>query len=95
MATHISWHPDANRAVAVAYCSLDFQDSRKDMSFDSYVWDLGKGKGKASSRLGKHFVSQGAGRGPAAPQGGAVREAPALPTQQCRNGEKWELEGGK
>ncbi|XP_041881473.1 dynein intermediate chain 2, axonemal [Corvus kubaryi] len=42
MATHISWHPDANRAVAVAYCSLDFQDSRKDMSFDSYIWDLEK-----------------------------------------------------
>ncbi|NWI81803.1 DNAI2 protein, partial [Dryoscopus gambensis] len=40
MATHLSWHPDANRAVAVAYCSLDFQDSRKDMSCDSYVWDL-------------------------------------------------------
>ncbi|NWV43220.1 DNAI2 protein, partial [Grantiella picta] len=40
MATRLSWHPDGNRAVAVAYCSLDFQDSRKDMSFDSYVWDL-------------------------------------------------------
>ncbi|NXO66072.1 DNAI2 protein, partial [Phainopepla nitens] len=42
MATHLSWHPDANRAVAVAYCSLDFQDSRRDMSFDSYIWDLEK-----------------------------------------------------
>ncbi|NXB99872.1 DNAI2 protein, partial [Orthonyx spaldingii] len=42
MATHLSWHPDANRAVAVAFCSLDFQDSRKDMSFDSYIWDLEK-----------------------------------------------------
>ncbi|NXM51781.1 DNAI2 protein, partial [Illadopsis cleaveri] len=42
MCTHLSWHPDANRALAVAYCSLDFQDSRKDMSIDSYVWDLGK-----------------------------------------------------
>ncbi|NXS28293.1 DNAI2 protein, partial [Pomatostomus ruficeps] len=40
MATRLSWHPDANRAVAVAYCSLDFQDSRKDLSFDSYIWDL-------------------------------------------------------
>ncbi|NWV75031.1 DNAI2 protein, partial [Dasyornis broadbenti] len=40
MATHLCWHPDANRAVAVAYCSLDFQDSRKDMSFESYIWDL-------------------------------------------------------
>ncbi|NWZ39622.1 DNAI2 protein, partial [Brachypodius atriceps] len=42
MVTHLSWHPDANRAVAVAYCSLDFQDSRKDMNSDSYVWDLEK-----------------------------------------------------
>uniref|UniRef100_A0A8D2PGB0 DNAI2 protein n=1 Tax=Zosterops lateralis melanops TaxID=1220523 RepID=A0A8D2PGB0_ZOSLA len=42
MCTHLSWHPDGNRALAVAYCSLDFQDSRKDMSIDSYVWDLGK-----------------------------------------------------
>lgn len=46
MCTHLSWHPDANRALAVAYCTLDFQDSRKDMTFDSYVWDLGKGKEK-------------------------------------------------
>ncbi|XP_064251688.1 dynein axonemal intermediate chain 2 [Passer domesticus] len=42
MATHVSWHPDGNRAMAVAYCSLDFQDSRKDLSFDSYIWDLEK-----------------------------------------------------
>ncbi|NWX63665.1 DNAI2 protein, partial [Promerops cafer] len=42
MATHLCWHPDANRAVAVAYCSLDFQDSRKDMNSDSYIWDLEK-----------------------------------------------------
>ncbi|NWW74765.1 DNAI2 protein, partial [Climacteris rufus] len=40
MATHLSWHPDASKAVAVAYCSLDFQDSRKDLSFESYIWDL-------------------------------------------------------
>ncbi|NXY25491.1 DNAI2 protein, partial [Atrichornis clamosus] len=40
MVTHLSWHPDDNKAVAVAYCSLDFQDNRKDMSFDSYIWDL-------------------------------------------------------
>ncbi|XP_059720722.1 dynein axonemal intermediate chain 2 [Haemorhous mexicanus] len=42
MATHLSWHPDGNRAVAVAYCSLDFQDSRKELNSDSYVWDLEK-----------------------------------------------------
>ncbi|NXM71327.1 DYI3 protein, partial [Serilophus lunatus] len=39
MATHISWHPDACKELAVAYCSLDFQDKRTDMSFDSYIWD--------------------------------------------------------
>ncbi|NXL73810.1 DNAI2 protein, partial [Leptocoma aspasia] len=42
MATRMSWHPDNNRAVAVAYCSLDFQDSRKDLNLDSYIWDLEK-----------------------------------------------------
>ncbi|NXH95487.1 DNAI2 protein, partial [Pachycephala philippinensis] len=42
MSTRIAWHPDANRAMAVAYCTLNFQDSRKDMSFDSYIWDLEK-----------------------------------------------------
>lgn len=61
MATHLSWHPDGNRAVAVAYCSLDFQDSRKDMNSDSYIWDLGKGKGSPASPQGKRFVSQGEG----------------------------------
>ncbi|NXE14387.1 DNAI2 protein, partial [Lophotis ruficrista] len=40
MATHLSWHPDACRRVAVAYSSLEFQQNVKDMSFDSYIWDL-------------------------------------------------------
>ncbi|NXF13672.1 DYI3 protein, partial [Smithornis capensis] len=39
MVTHFSWHPDANKELAVAYCSLDFQDKRRDMSFNSYIWD--------------------------------------------------------
>ncbi|NXK65414.1 DNAI2 protein, partial [Sylvietta virens] len=42
MATRMSWHPDANKAVAVAFCSLDFQDSRKDLALDSLIWDLEK-----------------------------------------------------
>uniref|UniRef100_A0A8C5ID73 DNAI2 protein n=1 Tax=Junco hyemalis TaxID=40217 RepID=A0A8C5ID73_JUNHY len=41
MCTHLSWHPDGNRAVAVAYCSLDFQESRN-LNSDSYVWDVEK-----------------------------------------------------
>ncbi|NWI59043.1 DYI3 protein, partial [Calyptomena viridis] len=39
MVTHLSWHPDASKELAVAFCSLDFQDKRKDMSFNSYIWD--------------------------------------------------------
>ncbi|NXJ70223.1 DNAI2 protein, partial [Rostratula benghalensis] len=39
-ATHLSWHPDTCRKLAVAYSSLEFQQNTKDMSFDSYIWDL-------------------------------------------------------
>ncbi|NXL63932.1 DNAI2 protein, partial [Chordeiles acutipennis] len=39
-ATHLSWHPDTCKKLAVAYSSLEFQHNMKDMSFDSYIWDL-------------------------------------------------------
>ncbi|NXG29288.1 DNAI2 protein, partial [Dromaius novaehollandiae] len=39
-ATHLSWHPDGCKKLAVAYSSLEFQQNVKDMSFDSYIWDL-------------------------------------------------------
>uniref|UniRef100_K7FRI5 Dynein axonemal intermediate chain 2 n=1 Tax=Pelodiscus sinensis TaxID=13735 RepID=K7FRI5_PELSI len=39
-ATHLSWHPDASKKLAVAYSSLEFQRSSKEMSYDSYIWDL-------------------------------------------------------
>ncbi|XP_074777842.1 dynein axonemal intermediate chain 2 isoform X2 [Athene noctua] len=39
-ATHLSWHPDTCKKLAVAYSSLEFQQNAKDMSFDSYIWDL-------------------------------------------------------
>ncbi|NXL39807.1 DNAI2 protein, partial [Glaucidium brasilianum] len=39
-ATHLSWHPDTCKKLAVAYSSLEFQQHAKDMSFDSYIWDL-------------------------------------------------------
>ncbi|NXA48591.1 DNAI2 protein, partial [Nothocercus julius] len=39
-ATHLSWHPDGCKKLAVAYSSLEFQQNLKDMSFDSYIWDL-------------------------------------------------------
>ncbi|NXA35867.1 DNAI2 protein, partial [Eudromia elegans] len=39
-ATHLSWHPDGCKKLAVAYSSLEFQQNMKDMSFDSYIWDL-------------------------------------------------------
>lgn len=48
-ATHLSWHPDTCMKLAVAYSSLEFQHSMKDMSFDSYIWDLGKEKARLSS----------------------------------------------
>ncbi|XP_040438039.1 LOW QUALITY PROTEIN: dynein intermediate chain 2, axonemal [Falco naumanni] len=39
-ATHLSWHPDTCKKLAVAYSSLEFQQNMKDMNFDSYIWDL-------------------------------------------------------
>ncbi|XP_038613256.1 dynein intermediate chain 2, axonemal [Tachyglossus aculeatus] len=39
-ATHLSWHPDGSKKLAVAYSSLEFQRSVRNMSFDSYIWDL-------------------------------------------------------
>ncbi|XP_061867150.1 dynein axonemal intermediate chain 2 [Colius striatus] len=39
-ATRLSWHPDTCRKLAVAYSCLEFQQNTKDMSFDSYIWDL-------------------------------------------------------
>nr|XP_008511391.1 PREDICTED: dynein intermediate chain 2, axonemal isoform X2 [Equus przewalskii] len=39
-ATHLSWHPDGNRKLAVAYSCLDFQRAPEGMSHDSYIWDL-------------------------------------------------------
>ncbi|XP_056101402.1 dynein axonemal intermediate chain 2 [Rhinichthys klamathensis goyatoka] len=39
-ATSLSWHPDGNHKLAVAYSSLEFQKAPNDMSFDSYIWDI-------------------------------------------------------
>uniref|UniRef100_G3VY15 Dynein axonemal intermediate chain 2 n=1 Tax=Sarcophilus harrisii TaxID=9305 RepID=G3VY15_SARHA len=39
-ASHLSWHPDANRKLAVSYCCLDFQRADANMSYDSFIWDL-------------------------------------------------------
>ncbi|PNJ87611.1 DNAI2 isoform 1 [Pongo abelii] len=39
-ATHLSWHPDGHRKLAVAYSCLDFQRAPVGMSSDSYIWDL-------------------------------------------------------
>ncbi|XP_071770928.2 dynein axonemal intermediate chain 2-like [Centroberyx gerrardi] len=38
--TGLSWHPDGSRKLAAAYSCLDFQKASKDMSFDSYIWDI-------------------------------------------------------
>ncbi|ELK37065.1 Dynein intermediate chain 2, axonemal [Myotis davidii] len=54
-ATHLSWHPDGNRKLAVAYSCLNFQRAPEGMSHDSYIWDLGEGRtgsGRDSRREG-------------------------------------------
>nr|XP_048302125.1 dynein axonemal intermediate chain 2 isoform X2 [Myodes glareolus] len=39
-ATHLSWHPDGNKKLAVAYSCLNFQRAPVGMSHESYIWDL-------------------------------------------------------
>ncbi|XP_023672742.1 dynein axonemal intermediate chain 2 isoform X2 [Paramormyrops kingsleyae] len=39
-ATSLSWHPDGSRKLAIAYSCLEFQRAAKNMSFDSYIWDI-------------------------------------------------------
>ncbi|KAL4648624.1 dynein intermediate chain 2, axonemal-like [Arapaima gigas] len=39
-ASSLSWHPDGNHKLAVAYSSLEFQRASKSMNFDSYIWDI-------------------------------------------------------
>ncbi|OBS71165.1 hypothetical protein A6R68_00289 [Neotoma lepida] len=39
-ATHLSWHPDGNKKLAVAHSCLNFQRAPVGMSHDSYIWDL-------------------------------------------------------
>ncbi|XP_067914809.1 dynein axonemal intermediate chain 2 isoform X1 [Heterodontus francisci] len=38
--SHLSWHPDQGRKLAISYCSLEFQRADEDMSYDSYIWDM-------------------------------------------------------
>ncbi|XP_034400408.1 dynein intermediate chain 3, ciliary [Cyclopterus lumpus] len=38
--TGLSWHPDGGRKLAAAYSCLEFQKASKDMSLDSYIWDI-------------------------------------------------------
>ncbi|KAK9527046.1 hypothetical protein VZT92_015711 [Zoarces viviparus] len=38
--TGLSWHPDGGRKLAAAYCCLEFQKTSRDMSPDSYIWDI-------------------------------------------------------
>uniref|UniRef100_A0A4W5LUQ0 Dynein, axonemal, intermediate chain 2b n=1 Tax=Hucho hucho TaxID=62062 RepID=A0A4W5LUQ0_9TELE len=39
-ATSLSWHPVGSRKLAVAYSSLEFQNISKDISYNSYMWDI-------------------------------------------------------
>lgn len=38
--SHLSWYPDGNRKLAVAYSNLEFQRSSPNTSYDSYIWDI-------------------------------------------------------
>ncbi|XP_060948510.1 dynein axonemal intermediate chain 2-like [Limanda limanda] len=38
--TALSWHPDCGSKLAAAYSCLEFQKTSKDMSLDSYIWDI-------------------------------------------------------
>uniref|UniRef100_A0A3Q3GGK1 Dynein axonemal intermediate chain 2 n=1 Tax=Labrus bergylta TaxID=56723 RepID=A0A3Q3GGK1_9LABR len=38
--TGLSWHPDGGRKLAAAYSCLEFQKSSRDLSVDSYIWDV-------------------------------------------------------
>ncbi|KAM6903932.1 dynein axonemal intermediate chain 2 [Lycodopsis pacificus] len=38
--TGLSWHPDGGRKLAAAYSCLEFQQTSRDMSPDSYIWDI-------------------------------------------------------
>nr|XP_015826641.2 dynein axonemal intermediate chain 2 [Nothobranchius furzeri] len=38
--TGLSWHPDGGRKLAAAFSCLKFQKISKDMSLDSYIWDI-------------------------------------------------------
>ncbi|CAF3673894.1 unnamed protein product [Adineta steineri] len=39
-ANHISWCGNGGEKLAVAYCNLEFQSNTKDLSNDSYIWDI-------------------------------------------------------
>ncbi|CAG5886811.1 unnamed protein product [Menidia menidia] len=38
--TCLSWHPDGGKKLAAAYSCLEFQKTSKEMSLDSYIWDV-------------------------------------------------------
>ena len=40
--SNISWYPDGANKIAVAYSALEFQKTSDVISFDSYIWDIGK-----------------------------------------------------
>ncbi|XP_041664047.1 dynein intermediate chain 2, axonemal [Cheilinus undulatus] len=38
--TGLSWHPDGGRKLAAAYSCLEFQKASRELSLDSYIWDI-------------------------------------------------------
>ena len=39
-ATYLSWYPEDGHRIAVAYSSLRFQEMPKEMSTESYIWNV-------------------------------------------------------
>lgn len=96
-ATHLSWCPNASKKLAVAYSILEFQQSKKDMSLDSYIWDLGKGRAHQSVMLPlrKHFVSSKRVMKPHSTLERVNRGlGSAVTTDQCGEGEEWNQKAG-
>lgn len=78
----------------MAYCSLEFQRSPRNMSFNSYIWDLGKGKRKpppsVTLPLRKHFVPSKSVMKPRSTPEGAEGDwfplCPQINAEEGRNG---------
>lgn len=40
--SHLSWSPDNGTKLAISYCDKVFQRNNTDLSYDSYIWEIGE-----------------------------------------------------